>query len=172
MDRMISAFFQVKLAQSVMEWSYQNHVYISIPCYAVHSALNTQGFVRKFLCAVYKFSFIQFVQQIHPVRQASLRDWGKRIYFSKWSSHKVWWSYHNYVIIQFVRLVKRWASLKYWRTRRFISKRGGAVRTTCNDTWHMTHDLVCSSYNSSNAGWPWLGDWGTRWFIFPSQWNS
>ena len=40
---------------------------ISIPCYAIHSALNTQGFVRKFLCAIYKFSFMQFVQQIHPV---------------------------------------------------------------------------------------------------------
>ena len=38
-DGVISVFFQVKLAQSVMEWSYQNHVYIySLVCNSYNSS--------------------------------------------------------------------------------------------------------------------------------------
>ena len=47
---------------------------ISIPCYAIHSALNTQAFVRKFLCPIYRLNFHSCSSYNRFVRwQASLR---------------------------------------------------------------------------------------------------
>ena len=74
----------------------------------------------------------------------------KRIYFSKWSSHKAWWSYHNYLLVQFVQLVKRQG--RGCRLSEVRTKRGGAVRIM---SWSESRN----SYNSVVKRWASLRAW-------------
>ena len=110
---------------------------ISIPCYAVHSALNTQGFVRKFLCAVYKFSFIQFVQQIHPVTSITQGLREEDLFFQvKFAQSVMELSQLRYYTIRTTRQSVGFTQVLTDKTIYFKARR------SCENhvQWHMTHD--------------------------------